>query len=1141
MKKLMLVFYLFGWVNYVSQAQQVPPDMLHKFDITKFTTKSGLSQNTIWYTIQDKQGFMWFATGDGLDRYDGKGFKYYTPQTSGLSSSYIREIYQAKNGIIWLGSSDTGLDRFDPKTNKFTNYPAKSTLAGTNVQSITEDQLGNLWVGTKNGLNRLTPAPNQPDSMLVQQYLPDSNKVNALSQKDVLSLCTRKDGSVWAGTTNGLNQIIMKPNGSVEFKHYFTQKNKRLGFVEAIYEDNQQRLWIGTSHDIGIFDPASRKFTSYTKGLKNNYLRCIIQDSKGIIWIGTDSGIYWFDDQRQAFIHFEDHIKGSQALYDTGVMSIWEDHAGNLWVGTIGNGAYMLNRTTQKFALYTLFLPNKTGKKTQVSCWHMVPGDSSTIWLRTLSDRLVNFNPKTDSVIEYKHRKNAPNSLSHPRVRSIYKDKDGRLWVGTVNGLDLFIPSKNHFKHYRLSNDRLNIIHHIIEGPQGRLLVNVNSKWLYQYNPVTDSFSKYLQLPRKKTRRRQINTITVTQDGTVWLGTLTGLVRLDSKNQTHTLYTESSGLKNNSVLDIYQSTDQQIWFTSYGGGLSKVVQKTEEQVEFRHYGKAQGLMNEFVYGIQEDAQGNLWMSHEKGISRFNLKTEKFTNYTITDGIQDGEFNQDSFGKRNNGQLFFGGTKGINAFHPKNIKPNPYIPPVVLTSFQLSNDSDEAAQAFDTNIGYRKKIVLNHEQAKGFSFEFAALSYANASNNQYKVKLEGYDKAWHNLNTRNFASYTNIPPGRYVFRVQGSNNDGVWNTKGLAIEIVILPAWWQTWWFKVGWISTVILLSLGFYRYRINSIKAQKRILEEKVVKRTKEVVAQKEEIHQQKEEIISRNAAITAQNEELYQQQEEIMAQRDAIEQQNNALSTQNRHIRQSIKSAKTIQEAILPFDVRMQQVLGEHFVIYRPRDVVSGDFYWLGEVNNKKVLAAIDCTGHGVPGAFMSMIGFTILNEIINAKQITDPGTILEKLRYYVRYALRQDETGGRNGMDVALITLEDVDDQHTKVAFAGAKRPLWYISQGDTELQKIKGSSISIGIIYDEERCINTKELMFKKGSLLYLCSDGFADQNNQERKKIGNQQLTKMLYQNHSLPLNTQKQILEETLDQHMVGTEQRDDILLIGLKT
>jgi serine phosphatase RsbU (regulator of sigma subunit) len=511
-----------------------------------------------------------------------------------------------------------------------------------------------------------------------------------------------------------------------------------------------------------------------------------------------------------------------------------------------------------------------------------------------------------------------------------------------------------------------------------------------------------------------------------------------------------------------------------------------------------------------------------------------------DGIQDGEFNQDAFCKRKDGQLLFGGTKGINAFYPQKIKPNPYIPPIVLTNFQVSAEADSNTQVFEGNVGYIKKLVLTHEQAKGFSFEFVALSFANAHNNQYKVKLEGYDQAWHNLGNRNFASYTNIPPDRYVFKVQGSNNDGVWNKEGLAIEIVILPAWWQTWWFRFGWISAIILLSVGFYRYRVGSIKLQKRILEEKVVERTQEVVAQKEEIQKQQVEIISRNDAITAQNEELQQQQEEIMAQRDAIEQQNDALSTQNQHIKQSIKSAKTIQEAILPFDIRMKQVLGEYFVIYRPRDVVSGDFYWLGEVNNKKILAAIDCTGHGVPGAFMSMIGFTVLNEIINTKQITAPAAILEKLRYDVRYALRQDETGGRNGMDVALVTIESVNEQQTKVSFAGAKRPLWYIKRGDSQTRIVKGSSVSIGIIYEEPRQIQPVELMFNKGDLIYLCSDGFADQNNQYRKKIGNQQLTQMLFQNRLFPMQKQKQVLEQTLDKHMKETEQRDDILLIGVK-
>lgn len=284
--------------------------------------------------------------------------------------------------------------------------------------------------------------------------------------------------------------------------------------------------------------------------------------------------------------------------------------------------------------------------------------------------------------------------------------------------------------------------------------------------------------------------------------------------------------------------------------------------------------------------------------------------------------------------------------------------------------------------------------------------------------------------------------------------------------------------------------------------------------------------------IAEKNHEITVQNRELKVQQEEIRIQHDTIEKR-------NRNITQSIKAAKLIQEAILPQEDRMKQMFDQYFVLYRPRDVVSGDFYWLSKVNNTRILGAIDCTGHGVPGAFMSMIGFALLNEIINTKKISQPSEALTNLRQEVKKAFRQTETRHGDGMDVGLIAVEDDDDGKVKVEFAGAKRPLWYIAHDSPQLQVVEGSRVSIGQAYKMKRVIDNKTYIFEKGTLLYLGTDGFADQNNIERTKFGTKPLTKLIYELHSKSLIEQKQVLEDTLDEFMVGTEQRDDILLLGV--
>lgn len=335
------------------------------------------------------------------------------------------------------------------------------------------------------------------------------------------------------------------------------------------------------------------------------------------------------------------------------------------------------------------------------------------------------------------------------------------------------------------------------------------------------------------------------------------------------------------------------------------------------------------------------------------------------------------------------------------------------------------------------------------------------------------------------------------------------------------------------ISALVLAIILFIYYRSKK-KANKLLTE-----LNSTLSIQKTEISEQNTELKLQKEEIHTQNEELQQQSEEIIAQRDAIEEQNKTLATKNHHIKQSINSAQTIQAAILPFEERLQELLTEYFILFRPRDIVSGDFYFLETVDNYTIIAAIDCTGHGVPGAFTSLIGYALLNDIVKAKGTTNPGKILEALRKDLKHSLKQEQTGASNGMDVAMITIEQTNDEQVKVLFAGAKRPLWYMDT-NKEIQRVKGSSVSIGINYTDNRQITAEELILPKGTTLYLSSDGFADQNNVKRKKFGNTRIQNILIENSHLPLLEQQQLLETALDQFMEGTEQRDDILLMGVR-
>jgi serine phosphatase RsbU (regulator of sigma subunit) len=421
-----------------------------------------------------------------------------------------------------------------------------------------------------------------------------------------------------------------------------------------------------------------------------------------------------------------------------------------------------------------------------------------------------------------------------------------------------------------------------------------------------------------------------------------------------------------------------------------------------------------------------------------------------------------------------------------------------------------------------KLPYSHNS---LTFTYAALYFGFTPKNQYSYQLVGYDKQWSRWTTDTKKEYTNLDEGKYTFRVKSRNIYGL-ESYTTTYSFSIMPPWYRTWWAYISYVLLFLLVIAGSIRWYTANLQQQKTVLEKKVRRRT-------QEIFQQKEEIL-------AQNEELRQQSEEIASQRDSIESARDALNTQNMHMKQSIKSAETIQAAILPLPEVLQESLRDHFVILRPRDIVSGDFYYLEQVENQTIVAAIDCTGHGVPGAFMSLIGYTLLNDIIHVQQKTQPDEILEALRVEIRFSLKQEKTGRHNGMDVAMVTLEPINDSQTKVTFAGARRPLWYAEHHQKEVKQLNGCKISIGFTYHNVRTIEPQTLVLDNGSMLYMGSDGFSDQNNKARHKFGTARLVALLSQICHLPLYRQKAELKKVLDEFMTDTEQRDDILLMGIK-
>ncbi|MBK8806589.1 MAG: SpoIIE family protein phosphatase [Bacteroidales bacterium] len=469
-----------------------------------------------------------------------------------------------------------------------------------------------------------------------------------------------------------------------------------------------------------------------------------------------------------------------------------------------------------------------------------------------------------------------------------------------------------------------------------------------------------------------------------------------------------------------------------------------------------------------------------------------------------------------GRMYFGGKNGISYFHPDNITNNTYEPPVVLTGLKLFYKnvriSDSTQTILKSNITVADEIVLTYNQ-NIITFEYAALNFIHSEMNEYKYTLEGFDETWHEVGKTREATYTSLDPGTYTFKVVASNNDGVWNKTGASIKVIVLPPWWQTWWFRSLMILVVLGIIIGLSYYKAYQLKKQNKVLEQMVQIRTEE---------------------LTVANQEIISQNEQISYQRDTLERQNKVIT-------QSITSAQRIQSALLPSDAELQSYFNDFFVIYQPRDIVSGDFYWAHWVGKYFYVIAADCTGHGIPGAFMSMLGNAMLNEIIIKRKIHDPAQILFELNKNIQETFKQTLDGPNpvdEGMDMTVLV---IDSEANILRIASAIQPFYIGRNGKVEY--VEGDMYSIGEVFARFKApeFTTKTYPIEKGMCLFLGSDGIADQFSSEtKKKFTSKRLIKVLEENLSLSMQGQAGSVHEAYEKWRSIEPQLDDILLLGLR-
>jgi ligand-binding sensor domain-containing protein/two-component sensor histidine kinase len=826
------------------------------FRFSQIKLEDGLSQSSIYCIHQDKKGYLWFGTANGLNRYDGYSFKVYSSDpfdTTTISDNSILSICEDENGIIWIGTTDGILNRYDRKTGIFKRINITAGLKSNpsvdqinldfplpysryNERSITSIVHGKddfLYIGTW-GLGLIKYDKNSGGFVKVSYDSGSLSEFNFNRIKKIIN-----DGNdLWIGTfDSGLFKLV-EVNSKRSIVHYKHSPKIKTGLssnqIIDLLKDKENNIWIAT-YGGGLNFLSSnekklpqdkvtfRKFfydTTQKNSISSNFITALIQDQSGFIWVGTfGGGLNKYNPQSNLFINFKNEPNVSTTISKNEILSLYEDSSGNIWIGAhLGKGLSKYEPNGVKFEQLSRDPLSKNSLNDDV-VWAIWEEENKNLLIGTYKGGLNKWDRNKNKFFSYQKNLHTPFSISDNHVRAILYDDRGFFWIGTFNGgLNIFYKDK--FVNYKHNpRDTLSLGANQV---QSVYVDKDKNTWVGTFGGGLNKIDPFEKLPAKLVFKKfkhdpnnpfslsddRVYTIYEDSEGILWIGTFGGgLNKFDKRKENFICYKNISGdessLSDNRVMGIYEDRLKNLWISTYGGGLLKFNRRTEK---FIRYDKKNRLYSSVVYGVLEDNNGNLWISSDNGIFKFSPGSELFTKYDLSDGLQSLEFSGGALFKSRTGEMFFGGINGLNYFYPDSIRDNYFVPPVVISSIRVFNDPLK---------GEVDSVYLSYDQ-NFLSIEFSALDFTNPADNQYAYILEGIEDEWHYVDSkRRAASYTNLSPGEYIFRVKGSNNDGVWNSIGTQIHIFISPPYWQTWWF----ISLVVLFAasiiyyVGTVRYR----------------------------------------------------------------------------------------------------------------------------------------------------------------------------------------------------------------------------------------------------------------------------------------------------------------------------------------
>jgi len=1055
--------------------------------------------------------FLFFTAGISFSQT--YNFKPYT-EDDGLPQSYIYCISQSDKGFLYLSTGD-GFSIFDG--NKFRTSTTKDSLAENFINTHFTDSRGIIWIGHfQNGVSykqgRNFYKLKGSDSL--------ETKVNSFAED--------KQKNIWFGAQQ---KGLFKIDSSFNFSAVETGLNANFN---SICFDADGELLAATNEGLFLFKTSGqKKITAFcpVNGLENKNVKCIIPaDSlKNTFWVSVaGEGVFKII---KVGTCYQVSTKISSALSSNAmnISTIFAEKSGNLWVSLFGEGLRKISfsdkNSNGSFYISQINKQNGLSSEYIQSIFQDFEGD---MWFGSLGGGLIEMPMNKFNYYSSKH------GIDQDNIKAILIDNKTRaLWIGSDKGLSLFdLQNSKENMQYNAGNGFVNDqVNTLMQDSIGNIWIGTSENGVFIFNPSTKKFENFTK--QNKLQSNSINTIEKTFQGTIYIGTTEGAYVYDPKTNKVTLLTTIDGLLHNNVQHIFADRQKRIWFSSHGAVpyylkngeftflknipnmkffyVNSVTQDNSGTIwiategdgvysynagEFKNYRIDEGMLSNFCYFIIVDKDNSVWVGHKNGLSKKKFWEKNFIKFTKTDGLIFPENNLNASYRDTKGNVWFGTTSGIVNFDCESNKINTHEPRTSIIGITLTNPVGSNFFTSTENIF----LPYDHYTVK---IDFIGISLVDASKVSYKYRLLGLDTIWRNTSTRSM-EFPKIGEGSYAFQLMACNNDGVWNKIPVEIKFEISVPYWKKTWFYIF----SPLLFIGFVYFVINwrtrsLLRARellKRLVEEKtmLLKKEKEVVE-----------------AVKSQLEE------------------------KNKDITDSINYAKRIQEAILPSQAAIYKSFPEAFIYYQPKDIVSGDFYWFTEAEGFYFVAAVDCTGHGVPGAFMSLIASTLLNDIVNEKKITVPSEILQKLNNQIIEALKQneDDSSSRDGMDMAICR---VDKKKSKLVFAGAARPMYHVRK--QVLTEMKGQGYPIGGHYG---LMNLKysdsEIELEQGDMFYISSDGYADQfHESDKKKFSTKRLRALLAEISVLDMETQRARLNDAMLTWKGPAEQIDDILIVGIR-